>query len=371
MLTVTTSNTNNNTMNINTNTNSNSGSRASNSGGGTSNGNSNGNSNGTSNSNNNGDGNIVVGAKVVDPIANSKRLSTIVLGAVMLMSPVIVVGNFIWLLSDSFTIIGLPIQKHLGQDVWTICDSKRYIMITNGICNNNNINSISSSSSSNECMRWGTIDEDKWQVVNDNNIYFQRYDYDIVKEVRTLWPYIEAISIILTIISLSNFIFILPLADFNNRFIWLDAQKILLLLSSLACLANMIVISYILYLSQYAKVLESITWTEQVCRYRVQQSFGLFLLLVSLVFSILSVLVCLYRYHHHHHCHHYCHHHHHHYLATTDCSYLTTLRSLISTVLHHYHPMHLKISKKEILTGLHHHHHYYYYYYHHHHYYQI
>ena len=262
--------------------------------------------NGTTTNGTTDNGNIVVGAKaVVDPIANSKRLSTIVLGAVMLMSPVIVVGNFIWLLSDSFTITGLPIQKHLGKDVWTICDSKRYIMISNGICNNNNINSLSS----NECMRWGNIDEDKWQVVNDNNIYFQRYDYDIVKEVRTLWPYIEAISIILTIISLSNFIFILPLADFNNRFIWLDAQKILLLLSSLACLANMIVISYILYLSQYAKVLESITWTEQVCRYRVQQSFGLFLLLVSLVFSILSVLVCLYRYRHHH-CHHYCHHHH-------------------------------------------------------------
>jgi hypothetical protein len=67
-------------------------------------------------------------------------------------------------------------------------------MITNGVCNNNKITSLSASS---DCYRWGTIDSDKWKVLNDNNIYFGRYDYDIVNEVITQEPELQPVELIL------------------------------------------------------------------------------------------------------------------------------------------------------------------------------
>ena len=210
----------------------------------------------TSNSSNNSNNDVLVNKKdVIDPITNSKKLSLVVLGSVLLISPLILIGNAVWLFTDIFTITGLPIQKHDHKDVYTICNSKRFIFVLIGVCNTNHIDYSNSDGISNQCIQWGNHNHDEWQVVNDNNIYFQRYDYDIVHEAKTLWPYIKNISILSTIISIINFIVILPLADFSNRFFYLDIQKIILLLSTISCLADIVVIGYILYLSSTTKIL--------------------------------------------------------------------------------------------------------------------
>lgn len=213
----------------------------------------------------------------------------IALGILTMAAPIVILGSICSIATVFYNLQEVPVTKTTGSEVTTLCTSKKYVQLLNGVCDRGVVNGIDVEAS---CLQW--TDPADWKQLDETNAVNslkkpgQCVPTDTEAEAAAVWAPLSTLNVITIPMALISFIVCVVTADVDMELWNIDFDKAALIISAVANAFIVCIFASTLLVTYNSEVLNKKTWQTPSCTYSTAPSFAYFLIVLGGFFALMS-----------------------------------------------------------------------------------
>ena len=230
-----------------------------------------------------------------------------IVNAIAIHSPLILLGALCSISTVLYNITETRMIHTDSQDLQTpYCTGTKYLQLLNGVCTRGQVFDLDPVS---DCIQWSDLSQ--WEDIDaENKFRFTLYDTqarffpiknktyavtDLAQEAADFWPIWGNYAYGAIACSFMNLMMAVGALDsdyFHNRLGIMDVDKLVLIGSTLTVGASLTFFGFFGYITYYdSEMTVAESWTNPVCDFTTTPTIGMYVLIISTLFSVSSILM--------------------------------------------------------------------------------